>query len=103
LSPECLIFYLTLQIVNFLLQDPRIDPTVFDNFAVRVACENGHEKVVAMLLKDARVNPAAQNNYAVVAAVKNGHIEGTIGGLGAFFSCFFLSFYLLFRDRPTHF
>ena len=40
-----------------LLNDPRVDPSTVDNYAIRFASENGHTKVVKVLLSDPRVGP----------------------------------------------
>ena len=44
-----------LEIVQFLLQDPRVDPSVYENIGIRSASRNGHQAVVQALLKDPRV------------------------------------------------
>jgi ankyrin repeat protein len=43
------------EIVKRLLQDPRVDPTVDGQYAIKFASINGHYKVVKLLLKDHRV------------------------------------------------
>lgn len=51
------------------------DPFVLRNYAIGLASENGHIKVVERLLQDERVNPADNRNEAIELASKNGHIE----------------------------
>jgi hypothetical protein len=85
-----------------LLKDPRIDPSVKDNFAIRHASEKGykeiaemvlqddrvdpsdsiliasyygHKEIVAMLLQDDRVDPSAVRNNPIRNASANGHKE----------------------------
>jgi hypothetical protein len=55
--------------------DPRVDPAVADNCAIRLAAENGHAAVVALLLGDPRVDPAARDNYAIRWAAAYGFAE----------------------------
>lgn len=57
--------------VKELLQDPNIDPSVMDNYAITWAAEFNHLEIVQMLLKDPRVDPSAKNNYAIRWACKN--------------------------------
>ncbi|EPZ31233.1 hypothetical protein ROZALSC1DRAFT_31525 [Rozella allomycis CSF55] len=45
------------EIIEMLINDPRIDPTYKDNFAIRGALLNGHIDVVNTWLKDTRVDP----------------------------------------------
>ena len=48
--------------------------TAVNNYAVRMAAENGHLAVVKYLHKNG-ANIAAYNNYAAVYAAENGHLE----------------------------
>jgi hypothetical protein len=52
-------------VVNLLLQDPRVDPSVRDNEAIIYASKYDNSAVVALLLQDPRVDPSAQNNCAI--------------------------------------
>lgn len=61
--------------VDALLSDPRVDPSAFDNYAIRTAAENGEYKVVEALLADDRVDPTACDNYAIRIASEKGHLE----------------------------
>lgn len=49
------------------------DPTVHDNFAIRVASSEGRLDIVTALLNDERVDPTAENNEAIKRAASNGH------------------------------
>ena len=48
-----------LVLVRVLLADPRVDPTAENNYAVKLASQNGHTKVVELLLKDPKVRASA--------------------------------------------
>jgi hypothetical protein len=48
------------KIVELLLQDTRIDPSVGDNQALRCASSRGHKEIVEMLLQDKRVASGTQ-------------------------------------------
>ena len=61
--------------VKILLQDERADPSADDNFAIRLASENGHTETVKVLLQDERVDPSADDNYAIRWASENGNTE----------------------------
>ena len=37
-------------VVKLLLSDPRVDPSANDNYALRLAIQNGHKDVVKLLL-----------------------------------------------------
>ena len=45
-----------------------------DNYAIRMASENGHTEVVKLLLA-AGVDAKADGNYAIRMASDNGHVE----------------------------
>ena len=64
-----------LEVVRKLLEDPRVDPTVNDNWAIQVASDNGHLEVVRLLLADPRVDPSADDNWAIRQASENDHLE----------------------------
>jgi len=59
-------------IVDHLLADPRLDPRVCHDDAIRLASAHGHHLVVKRLLADPRVDPAVLNNIAIRVASKNG-------------------------------
>ena len=48
--------YRNVEAVRLLLNDPRVDPSADDNYAIRCASENGHVEVVKLLLNDPRVD-----------------------------------------------
>ena len=62
-------------VVQLLLQDPRVDPASKNNFAIRKASCNGHARVVQLLLQDNRVDPAAMNYESIRMARANGHAD----------------------------
>ena len=49
------------------------DSSTNDNFLIRWASEQGHDKIVEILLNDPRINPSAHYNYAIRHASNNGH------------------------------
>jgi ankyrin repeat protein len=61
--------------VRSLLKDPRINPSIGTNNAIRIASRKGFKEIVEILLKDNRVNPSARNNEAIRLASKRGHKE----------------------------
>ena len=46
-----------LPVVERLLEDSRVDPSAYDNHAIKWASQNGHLPVVERLLGDGRVDP----------------------------------------------
>lgn len=60
-----------LDIVNLLLEDPRVNLIN----SLTIASENGQLNVVNRLLEDSRVNPTFENNEAIINASENGHIN----------------------------
>jgi ankyrin repeat protein len=61
--------------VNKSLQDPRVDPSMDNNYAILYASQNGHIKVVDRLLQDPRVDPSVIGNKALRTAAINGRVE----------------------------
>lgn len=51
-----------------------VDPRAKDNWAIRMASQNGHRHVVRFLLGLKRVDPSAEDNYATRFACSNGHL-----------------------------
>ena len=62
-------------VTELLLNDPRVDPSDDNNYAIEDASFTGHTEVVKLLLADPRVNPAAADNYAIRWASQNGHAD----------------------------
>ena len=56
-----------------MLADSRVDPSAENNYAIRMATSNGHNKVVELLLAHPRVDPSADNNYVIQRASRKGH------------------------------
>eukprot|EP01118_Nematostelium_gracile_P011649 TRINITY_DN4167_c0_g1_i2.p1 TRINITY_DN4167_c0_g1~~TRINITY_DN4167_c0_g1_i2.p1 ORF type:complete len:399 (+),score=69.71 TRINITY_DN4167_c0_g1_i2:336-1532(+) len=50
-----------------------LDPSSMNNYAIRMAVENGHYEVVKTLLEDKRTDPAANNQKAFISAFNKGH------------------------------
>lgn len=63
-----------LDVVEKLLQDPRVDPSYKDNVLIIRVVECGCSDVVRRLLKDPRVDPTVVNNTAIIRAAVNGHL-----------------------------
>ena len=61
--------------VKLFLEDPGIDPTAYDNFAIRESSQMGHTEVVKLLLADGRADPAANSNEAIRWSSFNGHTD----------------------------
>ena len=61
--------------VQLLLQDERVDPSAYDNEAIRRACEKGHLNIVQLLLQDKRVDPSADNNELIRQACANENLN----------------------------
>lgn len=59
--------------VELFLKDPRVDPSICNDAAMRYSCEDGRLEIAKLLLKDSRVNPCASNNYAIIWACQKGH------------------------------
>src|SRR3990172_6985980 len=51
------------------------DPTINNNYSIRLAVRYGHTEIVRLLLQDLRVDPAVDNNYAIRIASSEGHTE----------------------------
>ena len=54
---------------------PLVDPSDYDNWAIRVASHNGQLDIVRLLLEDSRVDPSVLQNLAIQLASENGHTE----------------------------
>jgi hypothetical protein len=63
-------------LLKLLLTDPRIDPSVESNAAIRTASQYGQAEVVKLLLADPRVDPSADNSSALrMACLAEGQVE----------------------------
>ena len=60
-------------IVKLLLQNPKVDPSILNNKALRLAVENGHSDIVKLLLQDPRTDPSVQNNKMIIFASGYGY------------------------------
>ncbi len=60
--------------VRKLLDDPSVDPSIYDSGMLRVAVYYGYAEVVRVLLADPRVNPAALGNHALCTAMIHGNV-----------------------------
>jgi len=62
-----------MDILEFILLERLVDPSIMNNWAIRYASLHGHKKVVKLLLNHPRVDPSAINNCAIKRASENGH------------------------------
>ncbi len=62
-----------LDVVRFLLMDPRVDPSDLDNEAIVLSSANGHHDVVSLLMKDPRVDPYVNDNEPMYISNVKGH------------------------------
>lgn len=58
-----------------LLISQGVDPTVYNDAAIRVACGNGHIEVVKLLLADPRVDPTTRSNHCILVSIMSRNIE----------------------------
>lgn len=58
-----------------LLQDEEIDPSMHNNYYIRMACRRGQLELVRLLLQDRRVDPSDDDNDSICQASKHGHWE----------------------------
>ena len=63
------------EVVKLLLANDKVDPSADNNWAIRLASNNGHLEVVKLLLANDKVDPSADNNWAIRLASNNGHLE----------------------------
>jgi hypothetical protein len=61
--------------VEMLLKDPRVNPAADGDYSIRLASRSGHKDIGKMLLKDPRVNPTTSGDNALWWAVNSGHKE----------------------------
>ena len=64
----------SVEMVDWLLQDPRVDPSEQNNRTIIKASKCGHVAVVDKLLQDPRVDPSDQNNCAISWASYYGYV-----------------------------
>ena len=58
-------------ILKLLLANPRVDPAVLNNYAIRWASNNGCTNTVDLLINAPRVDPTADDNFAFIMARAN--------------------------------
>jgi ankyrin repeat protein len=62
-------------VIQLLLNDNRVDPSVFNNYAIRFACETGSVEITRLLLNHPKVDPSVNNNDCLKKAVKKQYVE----------------------------
>ncbi|KAJ3319498.1 hypothetical protein HDU76_000526 [Blyttiomyces sp. JEL0837] len=66
--------YNRLDVLKYLIESVEVEPAVDDNFAIKVASQNGHAEMVRYLLSlGGRVDATVDDNFAVREAKENGH------------------------------
>lgn len=53
------------KIVKELMKHKAVDPSVWNNYAMRFCCTSGQHKVLKQLLKDPRVDPSIWENFSI--------------------------------------
>ncbi|KAJ3000905.1 hypothetical protein HDV02_002368 [Globomyces sp. JEL0801] len=71
----CSVSYGFTDIVQTMLNIPSVDPSLNNQFAVRIAAQDGYPECLELLLTDSRVDPAVDNNFPVCLASQNGHLK----------------------------
>ena len=65
----------SVQIVDLLMNDPRVDPAVDGDTPLVIALVKNHPGVVMRLIQDPRVNTAVENNALIHWAAAHNHIK----------------------------
>ena len=60
------------EIVELLLADERVDPSIYLNEAIQLASYFGYTEIVELLLADGRVDASVRNNWAIRNASEQG-------------------------------
>ncbi|KAJ3319707.1 hypothetical protein HDV06_006123 [Boothiomyces sp. JEL0866] len=63
----------SLQAVNILIDDTRVDPVAINNLPFIKAAKFGHVEIVERLLQDPRINPSDKDNEALIEATIADH------------------------------
>jgi hypothetical protein len=64
-----------LEIIKFLLPNPKINPSSFENESIISASQYGDANTVKLLLKDPRIDPSIHGNQSLLGAGAYGHTE----------------------------
>ena len=62
--------YNSIDVIKVFLKNDKFDPTINDNFLLKISCEKGWFDIVQLLLENKRVNPACDRNYPIRLAMK---------------------------------
>ncbi len=60
-------------VIVALLQNVKCDPSIEDNYPIRIVCEKGYYDIAELLLFDNRVDPSTDDDYCIRWASQNGH------------------------------
>jgi hypothetical protein len=61
--------------LKLMLQDPRIDPSMKNNYAISAACLHGNAEVTKLLLEDKRVDPCVNFSNPIRTASSRGYAD----------------------------
>jgi ankyrin repeat protein len=61
--------------VTFFVNTCNIDPSLYDNWAMQYASQNGNLQIVEFLLQDSRVDPTVRGFVVFQVAIQNGHFD----------------------------
>ncbi len=64
-----------LDVLEWLLMDPRVDPSDNGHDVFCNACSRGHLQVVQQLLAHPTIDPSVWDNYCLQCACRKGHVE----------------------------
>lgn len=64
-----------LDVVEWLLSFPEVNPSVSSNHAIQAAAEFGYTEIVKVLINDTRVDPSANDDFSIGAASENGFYD----------------------------
>lgn len=64
----------TIEALNHLLKDQRVNPSGYCNYPIRLASQRGNILMVQRLLEDSRVDPSTDDNYLIRYSSSEGHL-----------------------------
>lgn len=70
-----IIYQNDIKALKFLLNYKKINPSIYDNLAIRCASENGHIEIVKFLLTYSQVDPTIWESFPIYIASVKGYTE----------------------------
>jgi hypothetical protein len=64
-----------LSVIEYLVSNNFVDPSRFDNEAIKLSSLFGHHEIVKFLLTDHRVDPSDTDDYAIRVSSRCGHYD----------------------------